>query len=160
MKSDLKTYSSKDVAKRISIEPVTVRKYSQMLEEHGYCFKKDEKGWRQYSEGDIHALEYIQSMKVMGKSLEESVKHVAGLYRSNLVISQSDISLQESLSSPWEIFLKKQEEFNQKILDRLEAQERRQDERERLLMESIRGMLEARKQAAVSLQKKWWQFWK
>ncbi|WP_445490006.1 hypothetical protein [Niallia sp. 03133] len=40
LKNDIKTYSSKDVAKRLSIEPVTVRKYSQMLEDEGYSFNK------------------------------------------------------------------------------------------------------------------------
>lgn len=59
LKTDIKTYSSKDVAKRLSIEPVTVRKYSQMLEEHGYSFNKDEKGWRHYTEDDIRFLEYL-----------------------------------------------------------------------------------------------------
>jgi hypothetical protein len=75
-----------------------------------------------------------------------------------LSISQPDNSLQEG--SPWEVFLKKQEEFSQKILDRLEAQERRQVERERILMESLRELLEARKQIAVTSQNKWWKFWK
>ncbi|WP_133141839.1 MerR family transcriptional regulator, partial [Clostridioides difficile] len=76
MRNDL-YYSSKDVAKRLSIEPVTVRKYSQMLEEQGYSFKKDEKNWRQYSEDDVHFLEYICHLKEMGKSLDESIQHVA-----------------------------------------------------------------------------------
>jgi predicted transcriptional regulator len=34
-------YASSEVAKRILVEPVTVRKYSQMLEEKGYVFERD-----------------------------------------------------------------------------------------------------------------------
>lgn len=92
MKSDL-NYSSKDVAKRLLIEPVTVRKYSQMLEDKGYVFKKDEKNWKKYSEDDIRSLKYLCNLKVMGKSLDESVQHVVGLYRSSLSIAKPDISL-------------------------------------------------------------------
>lgn len=165
MQMETRIYSSKDVAKRLKIEAVTVRKYSQMLEEYGYRFQRDKKGWRrQYAENDICALEYIRNMKAMGKSLDESIQQVASL-RSNLSISVSDDSLRTD--SPWEAFLKKQEEFNQKILDRLdvqgrilEAQKRRQADRDQILIEFIRETLEAPKQAAAASEKKWWKFWK
>jgi len=94
MKSDTKIYSSKDVAKRLSIKPVTVRKYSQMLEEKGVPFAKDEKGWREYSEDNIKFLEYLCDMKSMGKSLEESIERIATLYHANLAIAQPAIPLQ------------------------------------------------------------------
>lgn len=158
MKTDIKTYSSKDVAKRLSIEPVTVRKYSQMLEEQGYSFNKDEKGWRHYSEDDIRFLEYLCNMKATGKSLEESVKHVATLYRSSLSISQPDISLQSE--NVLLEFIRAQHDFNQQILERLEAQEKRQAERDENLMKALRESQEVKKQLAATNQKKWWQFWK
>lgn len=41
MEHAINAYSSKNVAKRLSVEPVMIRKYSQMLEEQGYSFKKD-----------------------------------------------------------------------------------------------------------------------
>lgn len=151
MQSDLKIYSSKDVAKRLSIEPVTVRKYSQMLEEEGYLFKKDEKGWRRYNEDDIRFLEYLINMKLMGKSLEDSVKHVASLYRSSLNIAKPDISLQEE--NPFLQFIKSQEEFNKKLLERI-------DQRDKNLMAAIRELQETKKQIASAARKKWWQFWK
>lgn len=151
LESNIKTYSSRDVAKRLLIEPVTVRKYSQMLEEQGYSFKKDEKGWRHYSEDDIKFLEYLCNMKLMGKSLDESVKHVASLYRANLSISQPDTSLQEE--NPMLQFIKSQEEFNKKLLERM-------DQRDKNLMAAIRELQETKKQIAAATQKKWWQFWK
>ena len=158
LKNDIKTYSSKDVAKRLSIEPVTVRKYSQMLEEQGYFFNKDEKGWRHYTEDDIKFLEYLYNLKMMGKSLEESVKHVASLYQSNLSIAKNDISLQsEDILLE---FIRSQNEFNQKILDRLEAQEKRQNERDENLIKALRETQETKKLIAATQQKKWWQFWK
>ncbi len=158
LKSDTKTYSSKDVAKRLSIEPVTVRKYSQLLEEQGYSVYKDEKGWRYYTESDIRFLEYLCNMKSTGKSLEESVKHVASLYHSNLSILQPDISLhsEEVLLE----FIKSQNDFNQKILKRLETQEKRQAERDEILLRALRESQEVKKQIAATQQKKWWKFWK
>lgn len=162
MKSNIKTYSSKDVAKRLLIEPVTVRKYSQMLEEEGYSFTKDEKGWRHYSEDDIRFLEHLCTTKSMGKSLDESVKYVASLYRSSLSIAQPDTSLQAE-NVLFE-FIKSQHEFNQKILERLEAQEKRQIERDENLVRALRESQEAKKQIAAAAtkatKKKWWHFWK
>ncbi|WP_256816830.1 DUF3967 domain-containing protein [Cytobacillus sp. Bac17] len=152
MKNDL-YYSSKDVAKRLSIEPVTVRKYSQMLEEQGYTFKKDDKNWRQYSEDDIHFLEYICHLKDMGKSLDESIQHVASLFRSRLNIANIDISLQQEEENPFLQFMKSQEEFNKKLLERM-------DQRDKNLMAAIRELQDTKKQIAAASQKKWWQFWK
>jgi len=152
MKSD-KIYSSKDVAKRLSIEAVTIRKYSQLLEEQGYSFKKDEKNWRQYSENDIRFLEYIGHLKDMGKSLDESISHVAGLYRSSLLISKPAIPLQDQENSPFFQFIKSQEEFNKRLLERM-------DQRDQSLMAAIKELQETRKQIAITKQKKWWQFWK
>ena len=82
MKQDTVMYASKDVAKRLSVQPVTLRKYAQLLEDKGVSFKKDEKGWRTYSEENIRFLEYLCNMKMMGKSLEEAADHIAALYRA------------------------------------------------------------------------------
>lgn len=147
-------YSAKDVAKRLLIEPVTVRKYSQMLEEQGFVFKKDEKNWRQYSDDDIHFLEYLCHLKKMGKSLDESVQHVASLYRSRLSIARTDISLQQEEENLLLQFMKSQEEFNKKILERM-------DNRDKNLMAAIKELQETKKQiAAAEPLKKWWKFWK
>ncbi|MBC9706292.1 MAG: DUF3967 domain-containing protein [Enterococcus sp.] len=152
MNNDIKMYSSKDVAKRLSLEPVTVRKYSQMLEEHGYLFKKDEKKWRKYSEDDITSLEYLCKMKSMGKSLEESVQHIASLYRSSLNISKPDITLQQPENQFLE-FMKRQEEFNKRLLEQI-------DQRDKNLIMQMNELQETKKQLASAAQKKWWQFWK
>ena len=157
MENNTKIHSSKDVAKRLSIQPVTVRKYSQMLEEQGFSFEKDNNGWRQYSEDDIKYLEYLCNMKAMGKSLDQAVNHIATLYRSNLSISQPATSLQEK--NPLVEFIQAQQEFNQRILERLEAAEKRQIERDQNLLKALKETQEVKKQLAVTQQKKWWMFW-
>ena len=158
LKNDMKIYSSKEVAKRLSIQPVTVRKYSQMLEDKGVIFAKDEKGWREYSEENIKFLEYLCNMKSMGKSLEESINHIATLYHANLSIAPSAIPLQkqETLMD----FMKAQLEFNQKLVEQLERIEQRQIERDNNLVRALRESQEAKKElAATSQHKKWWKFW-
>jgi len=154
-----KTYSSSEVAKRLSIKPVTVRKYSQMLEEQGYSFQKDNNNWRQYNEDDIQYLKYISSMKAKGKSLDQAIQHIASLYHSNLTILQPDMSLQEPEKKLLN-FIQQQEELNHKILDQLEAQERRQIERDQNLMRVLNELQETKRQIAATSQKRWWQFWK
>lgn len=75
MKHDTTLYASKHVAKRLSVQPVTLRKYAQLLEDKGVSFTKDERGWRAYIEENIRFLEYLCNMKNMGKSLEEAADH-------------------------------------------------------------------------------------
>lgn len=158
MKHDTAMYSSKDVAKRLSVQPVTLRKYAQLLEDKGVSFTKDEKGWRTYSEENIRFLEYLCNMKTMGKSLEEAADHIATLYRANLSIAQPAIPLQEEHSLT--AFMKAQHEFNQKLVEQLERIEQRQIERDQQLMRAIRETQEAKKQLAATTQKKkWWKLW-
>lgn len=151
LENDTKIYSSKEVAKRLSIQPVTVRKYAQMLEEKGVSFAKDEKGWREYSEENIKFLEYLCNMKSMGKSLEESTNHIATLYHANLSIAPSAIPLQEQdiLTE----FMKAQHEFNQKLIEHLEKIEQRQIERDSNLIQTLHETQEIKKEIDTANQK-------
>lgn len=158
MKNDTQTYSSKEVAQRLSVQPVTIRKYAQLLEEKGFSFSKDEKGWREYSEENIQFLEYLCNMKSMGKSLEESAERVATLYRMNLSIAQPAIPLQEE--NLLVEFMKAQHEFNQKLMEQLNKIEQRQNERDQNLMQALRESQETKKQLVAAQQKKSWIFWK
>lgn len=135
------------------IKPVTVRKYSQMLEEQGYSFQKDNNNWRQYNEDDIQYLKYISSMKAKGKSLDQAIQHIASLYHSNLTILQPDMSLQEPEKKLLN-FIQQQEELNHKILDQLEAQERRQIERDQNLMRVLNELQETKRQIAATAGRK------
>lgn len=153
-----KTFSTGEVAKRILVEPVTVRKYAQMLEEKGYSFEKDQKGWRRFEDTDLHAFEHLATLRHGGLSVEDSIESIARLYHQNLSKLPTDTSIQqgESLKD----FMETQQEFNQKILKRLDQQERRQNERDQNLMNVINQSLETQKQFVAAKQKKWWEFWK
>lgn len=151
MADDTKIYQTKEVAKRLSIEPVTLRKYVSMLEKQGYSFQKDDRGWRVFTEDDVKALEYLQMLKNQGHSLEKSVGRVAELYRSNLVVAPSDTTLQED--DKLIAFIKQQTEFNDRLMKRL-------DDRDKNLIAVLRELQETRKELAVAEQKHWWKFWK
>lgn len=155
MTNNTAMYSSKDVAKRLSVQPVTLRKYAQLLEDKGVLFTKDEKGWRSYSEENIRFLEYLCNMKTMGKSLEEAADYIATLYRANLTIAPSAIPLQEE--QMWTDFMKAQYEFNQKLVEQLERIEQRQIERDQQLIKAIRETQAAKKELAATNNQNWWQ---
>lgn len=127
-----------------------------MLENKGFSFTKDNNGWRQYSEEDIDYLTYLCNLTAMGKSLDQAVDHIATLYRSKLSIAQPATSIQEH---PLADFFHAQQIFNEKMLDRLEAIEQRQIERDQNLLQAIRETQEVKKQLAATKQKRWWQFW-
>ncbi|MEK4874716.1 DUF3967 domain-containing protein [Bacillus sp. FSL W8-0102] len=124
-----------------------------MLEEQGYSFQKDNNNWRQYNEDDIQYLKYISSMKAKGKSLDQAIQHIASLYHSNLTILQPDMSLQEPEKKLLN-FIQQQEELNHKILDQLEAQERRQIERDQNLMRVLNELQETKRQIAATAGRK------
>jgi DNA-binding transcriptional MerR regulator len=150
--------SSQDIANKLNVSSVTIRKYAAMLEKNGYHFARDTKGWRQYNESDLSAMEYIYThSKLSGKSLEEVAKLVANLYRSNLSISDTDTPLQDVNVAD---LIQRQEEFNRAILKRLEQFEEQQKKRDENLMLALKESIETKKMIAAAQQKKWWQFWK
>lgn len=163
MNNDIKTYSTKEVAKRLHVEPVTIRKYTQILEEKGYQYTKDERGWRLFTEEDIKGLEYLCLLKLNGKSLDDATDHIANLYRSNLSVSQHDMTIQGPVN-PIQDFMNRQEAFNQDLIDRLNKQqefiETSLKKRDELLLSSVKEILETKKMIAAASQKKRWQFWK
>lgn len=146
MDSNTKAYQTKEVAKRLIVEPVTLRKYVSMLEKQGYVFHKDDRGWRVFVEDDIKALEYLQMLKNQGHSLEKAVEHVAELYKSNLVVAQPDTALHRDELTD---FIKQQTEFNETLIKRM-------DERDKNLMTVIRELQETRKELAAAKKKHWW----
>lgn len=152
-------YSSSEVAKRILVEPVTVRKYSQMLEKKGYVFERGHNDHRRYTDNDLTAFQHLVTLRQGGLSVEESIEKIADLYHHNLVVLPTDTAPHQEEPSLL-TFMKKQDEFNKRLIERLELQEKRQAERSENLTRLLQETLEVKKQLAAAKQKKWWQFWK
>ncbi|WP_440657242.1 DUF3967 domain-containing protein, partial [Bacillus subtilis] len=74
-----------------------------------------------------------------------------------LTISDTATSLQDN---PLVEFMKRQEEFNRHMAERMERFEKRQQERHETLTAALRESLETQKMIAATKQKKWWKFWK
>lgn len=49
-------------------------------------FEKDQKGWRQFKETDLHAFEHLATLRHGGLSVEDSIENIAGLYHQSLSI--------------------------------------------------------------------------
>jgi len=154
------TYATKEIANKLSVEPVTVRKYAQLLEDKGYIFKRNEANKRIFSHDDLKALEYFVSLRQTGKSVEESAEYIASLNRSNLTVSPNDTAIQDE---PFLHFIKQQEAFNMELLKRLDKQqeyiEMSLKKRDEQLMIALKETLET-KQLIAAGKKRWWQFWK
>lgn len=159
-------YTPSDVAERLKVSPITIRKYTQALEEKGYQFKKDHRGWRSFSDNDIKALDYFSVLRERGSTIEEAAETIGELYRSSLSVSVTDIPIQDN---EFKDFMEKQEAFNKELLDRLDRQqkyiENSLNERDEKLLNVIREMQETKKLLAAAQEekeppKKWWQFWK
>ncbi|KIN45142.1 hypothetical protein B4071_4283 [Bacillus subtilis] len=56
--------------------------------------------------------------------------------------------------------MKRQEDFNRRMAERMEQFEKRQQERHETLTAALRESLETQKMIAATKQKKWWKFWK
>lgn len=68
-------YSASEVYKRLGISDSTLRKYMEVLQREGFTVKKDKRGRREYSEGDIMVIErLIELSKHDGMTLEKAAK--------------------------------------------------------------------------------------
>ncbi|WP_144513710.1 DUF3967 domain-containing protein [Bacillus mycoides] len=71
-------YSASEVYKRLGISDSTLRKYMEVLQREKFAVKKDKRGRREYSEGDIMVIErLIELSKHDGMTLEKAAKMIA-----------------------------------------------------------------------------------
>lgn len=52
-----RTYTGREVAELLGIGASTLRKWSMLLEQHGYWFLRDNQNWREYRRADIAVLQ-------------------------------------------------------------------------------------------------------
>ena len=71
-------YSASEVYKRLGISDSTLRKYMEVLSREGFAVKKDKRGRREYSEGDVMVIErLIDLSKHDGMTLEKAAKMIS-----------------------------------------------------------------------------------
>ena len=88
--------------------------------------------------------------------------------RNDIAVSDTEekryITRYNDLMKEFKSFQEQQLNFNKELLQEIRSQreyiENRLEERDRLLIESMRESLEARKEIATTPKKKWWPFYK
>ena len=162
-------YGSSDIADVLQIQESTLRKYCLLLEKSGYEFLKNEQGHRAFFDNDIIVLRKMISLKNNADmTLEEAVKSVIAWKNGNdITVGDTEekhyIARYNDLLNEFKTFQEQQLNFNKELLQEIRSQreyiENRLEERDRLLIESMRETLEVRKEIAATQKKNWWKFW-
>ncbi|MBQ0140129.1 MAG: DUF3967 domain-containing protein [Kurthia sp.] len=163
-------YGSSDIADTLEIQESTLRKYCLLLEKVGYEFLKNEHGHRAFFDHDVIVLRKMISLKSSADmTLEEAAKSVVAWKNGNdITVSDTEekryITRYNDLLEEFKSFQEQQMNFNKELIQEIRNQqeyiEDRLEQRDRLLMQSMRETLETRKEIAAASEKKWWHFWK
>ncbi|WP_459503839.1 DUF3967 domain-containing protein [Bacillus sp. C1] len=167
-------YSASEVYKRLGISDSTLRKYMEVLQREGFTVKKDKRGRREYTDGDILVIErLIELSKHDGMTLEKAAKMIAQQIEKvnpDLIKEEPEdtnlipFHIQEQLQQQYSVMA---QEMNQSILameERLSEQakqsneeikasidqhnervEKRLEARDETLMKTLREIQEAKK---------------
>ena len=162
-------YSSSDIADILKVKESTLRKYCLLLEKSGYDFLKNEHGHRAFFDHDVIVLRKMISLKSgADMTLEEAVKSVIAWKNGNdITVSDTEekryITRYNDLIEEFKVFQEQQINFNKELIQQIRNQqeyiENRLEQRDRLLMQTLRETLEIRKEIATA-KKKWWRFWR
>ncbi|GAA1424311.1 DUF3967 domain-containing protein [Catellatospora coxensis] len=159
--SEEKAYWTHEIASILNVSDSTLRKWCMALEKEGYVFTKGENNSRAFLVRDKQALLYFkQLVKVEGRTIKKASEQVFNEFLSSertTPIRAENEGVRESFDSELKKLndrMDKQEEFNQKLLDRI-------DQRDQNLMAVLREVQETKKELVETKnKKKWWQFWK
>lgn len=157
-----KAYWTHEIAEMLDVSHATLRKWCIELEKQGYTFLKGENNSRAYLVRDIDLLINLkQHLRTGKRTIENAVQQA--LSEINNLPSNDPRTTEKSLERGAfeQVFeelnkrLDRQEEFNKKVLERME-------ERDKNLMIVLNELREQKKQLASTEQKskKWWHFWK
>ena len=170
---DEKAFWSSEVAKMLGVQDVTVRSWALRLEKYGYTFMRDSNDKRAYTERDISVLRYLQS-QVQDKKLklDDAARMTADRFKTEneqeeyrimgIAIAKQENALEsryDKLLRSHEallIWMEETKNTQQGLLERLERQEQRQEERDRALMQTMRELMEQRRIEADE-KKSFWQ---
>lgn len=165
----------------LGVQPVTVRKYSDILEKAGYVISRSENGRREYSEKDAMIFrEVIELCERSGMKLEAAANLVvsremrdAGVIAHTEIVPVNDqneqlIQYEERYNELKQIMLSMEEQ--QRIIEeqnRVQAEElarlhKKMDDQNNNLSVILRETLETRRMIAAANEQKrkpFWKFW-
>lgn len=157
----MKVYSPSEVAKLLNIKMPTLRKYSILLEKHGYRIERNSQGHRYYRDKDVMTLRNVITGTKSGVTLEESIHTVVNLEGHNTITNVTNNGDEANRNDIAELkeLIHKQNDLIKGLTERLDQQqeyiEKRINERDQVLMQSIKEIMESKKQiAATEIEKK------
>lgn len=156
-------YSPGDVAEQLGIQPVTLRKYADVLEKEGYSFTKNDRGHRKYRESDVMVFRKLIHLKSdTDMTLESATKQVVAWHQGIEVLPLESyeveryedtnfnaISLQTMIQEQSEV-IEKQNELLQELAKRLVEQDQRSVQRETELLSAMQALQESQKLIAMN----------
>lgn len=156
MEGTEKPIPAKDVYISLGIGDSTLRKWCLALESQDYIFSRTDNNKRLFSEKDLVVLRHFRNLvQVQNFSIENAAIIVTSKFKespSDNTNSENNVpAMRDSNEVIGKLMehIERQEEFNQKLLKRLDEQqkyiEERLEQRDSLLMDSIRSSQETKK---------------
>src|SRR5699024_454972 len=148
----MKTYSPKEMADILNIQPSTLRRYSSTLEENGYRIERNNQNHRFYKEVDIVIFQHIITGTQENLTLEEATNQAiqikddtnhGTLRSSEELISYHDVAKIKDI-------LYRQNELIKHLVDRLDKQEDYMKKRDKLLVTYMEDIAKNKKELPSS----------
>lgn len=169
----MKVYSPHEIAELLGVKDSTLRKYSILLEEHGYEFQRNKQNQRWYNDKDVIALRKLVTFKDNGDmSLKECAEAVCLWSRGedvtqSLTVAHDDERRDEQHSSNQQAnaeevqelkeLVHKQNQLLKELVQRLNEETTARKETEKKLFEELQRISETNQQSlaqsAASLEK-------
>lgn len=174
-------YKPSEVMKKFELKDSLYKKYVAALEREGYVFQKNQNGHRFFTDQDIEVFEnFIELIQYDGMTIEMVAKKISETNRHDRMATPEkegyDVMtlVEKAVSAALQVQEKqltsKLQSQLQQTLDQLSRIENKENERDKLLMQSIREsqevkklLLEMKEQVAAAKEAKkrsLWPFWK
>jgi DNA-binding transcriptional MerR regulator len=169
-------YKPNEVMKRFNLKESVYKKYIAALEKEGYLFEKNQQGHRIFSERDIKTFErFLELIRYDGMTIELVAKKIGEINSHNVMTEEKQEShnVMTLFENAVRVALETQEKqlmtkFNSQLKEtqeQLNRIETRANDRDQILMQSIREsqevkklLLEVKEQIAATKEEKksWW----
>ncbi|WP_211656040.1 MerR family transcriptional regulator [Planococcus alpniumensis] len=144
-------HAPEDIATVLNIKPSTLRKYSLLLEQSGYLFKKNAQGHRWYTDTDLMALRKFITLKdSSGMTLEDSAEAVFLWSKTESVAgrailseaTQGDTERHEAVVNELTVEerLLRLIQHQQQTIDRMAQSIQKQEEQNELILEEVKTL--------------------
>lgn len=93
-------YSTKDIADKLGVEAVTVRKYALALEKAGYSIDRSGGKNRSYNATDVMAFQYMQSIRSQTSITVEEAANLVAHKNNTVTATDTNIVHSEDITLP------------------------------------------------------------